>query len=225
MKTHHITKINVIDVAIFIAIFEFFTLLLLPHINFGTIMTGLVDGFIGAVLAILLFNSLRFSVNFILDKKKKTLEKLDVFIPSLANGIFLAILFISQRFLSYRFIENMLLRNIVVGFVNTFIAIFFCIIIYNLIAKHTDLRLKTTINKKQVKIESIDLKTTPFFVAVFELFILPIMGIFFIIFENLPYALSSPLVGLFGGFIGCLIAAKVYNFLAKSFKGIGISIS
>ncbi len=100
-----------------------------------------------------------------------------------------------------------------------------CIIIYNLLAKITNLRAKVIVNKKETKIESINILTTPFFVAIFELFILPSMGLFFILLKPLPYHISSPLVGLFGGFTGTLVASVVYNIFAKRFKGIGISLA
>lgn len=222
MKYHYITKLNVLNTALFISIFEFFTLLLLPYLNFNTILAGLIDGFIGAVLAIILFNSIGFNVDLYMDNKKRRLEKLEILIPSLANGIFLALLFLSQSYLRYSFIENALLRDMVVGFVNTFIAIFVCIIIYNLLAKMTRIRLMAIISKRQMQVESIDLKATPFFVAVFEFFILPMMGLFFILFRAMPAFLAYPLVGLFGGFTGSLIASVAYNFFAKRFKGIGI---
>ena len=49
-----------------------------------------------------------------------------------------------------------------------------------------------------------------FFVAIFEFFILPLMGISFVLFESLPFYLSSPLTGFLGGFIKGIKPSKNY---------------
>lgn len=227
MKFHHVTKIGVLSTALFISFFELFTLLLLPHLDFNPVLVGLIDGFVGGVLAILLFNFLSkkgFKVKLWFDGKRRRLDRLPVFLPSLANGVFLAFLFSSEKYLTFSFISNMVFRYAVVGFVNTFLAMMLCVVSYDIITKVSSIRLKALVDNKEMTVESIDLLRTAFFVAIFEFFILPSMGIFFVLFESLPFYLSSPLAGFLGGFTGVFLASLTYNIFAKRFKGIGVSI-
>ena len=96
-----------------------------------------------------------------------------------------------------------------------------CVVSYVVITRISSLRLKAIVDGKSMTVESIDLLRTAFFVAIFEFFILPSMGVFFMLFWKLPFYLSSPLAGFLGGFIGAFLASLTYNIFAKRFKGIG----
>jgi hypothetical protein len=132
-------------------------------------------------------------------------------------------LFSFQNFITFNFVNNSVVRDALSGFSNTFVAMIFCIILFNLLAKFIGLRFNIFIDGKKLSIAHVGLGSA-FFVGLFELFILPFMGLFFVLFGSLPSFLSFPLVGLFGGFFGCLFAGFVYNFFAKKFKGISICI-
>jgi|GEM_PF-3581252 len=223
---HYLTKVNPWKTAFFIAIFEFFTLLILPYIGLNSFITGFIDGFAGAVLAILIFDfisSKGFKLNIELDRNKTYLKKLPVLIPSLANGLFILSMFLVQEELVFAF-RSEIINDAINGFSATFIAMVACIVLYNILIKFTKIRLKGELDDKHFKIGRIDLWRSCFFVALFELFILPLMGIIFILLQNLPYQLTYPLVGLFGGFFGSLIASFLYNLFARYFKGIGFEL-
>lgn len=226
MKFHHIGRLDALSVALFIATFEFFALSFLPFLGYDSVTAGVVDGFFSAFLAVLFFNFLSlkgWKVVFWLDKKKKGLERLDLVVSCLANGVFLAFLFSSQNFVTFGFVGNQVLRDALSGFVNTFVAMVFCIILFNLLSKFIGLRFGIVVDGKKIGIVSIGLGSA-FFVGLFELFILPFMGLFFVLFASLPGFLSFPLVGLLAGFIGSFFASFVYNFFAKRFKGISVGV-
>ncbi|MBW2992593.1 hypothetical protein KY345_05235 [Candidatus Woesearchaeota archaeon] len=222
---NHITKLNPWKTALFISIFEFFALLILPYPKFNNIINGLIVGFAGALLAIITFNltSDYLKLNLMLDKKQVILKKLGYFIPSLACSIFLGVLFLTQEYMEFSF-RSQLLNDALLGFFATLVAMIICIFIYNIINKFTKFRLAGITSDGKFRIKKIDISRTSFFVALVELFILPVMGFFFILLQNLPLYIRFPLVGLFGGFTGTLIASFFYNLLARYFKGIGFEL-
>lgn len=223
---NYLTKINPWKTAFFIAIFEFFTFGILHYFKFDAIVNGLIVGFIGGMIAIVIFNlisSSGFKLDIWIDKKETYLKKLDYLTPALANGIFLALLFTVQRYLEFEF-RSELLNDALLGFFATLIAVMICILIYNAIIKFSKLRIIGVTSKGKFKVGKIDISRTSFFVALIELFILPSMGFFLILFQYLPLYLKFPLVGLLGGFMGTLIASYLYNFFAKFWKGIGFEL-
>lgn len=222
----YLTKINPWKTALFITIFEFFTFSILPYFKFHHAINGFLIGFIGALLAIELFNlmsSKGFKLPIWVDGKDTTIKKLNLMTLSLANGIFISFLFIVQKEVGFGF-RSEALNQALLGFSATFLAMIGCIAIYNTIIKFTKIRLNGLLEKEGFKIGKIDLVRSCFFVALFELFILPSMGLFFIVFQGIPFYLTYPLVGLCGGFIGSLIASLFYNIFAKFFKGIGFEL-
>jgi hypothetical protein len=223
---NRITGINPLKTAFFIAIFEFFALLILPHLRFNGVLAGFVDGFFGALLAILFFNlviSKSLRLNMSVDNSDVYLKKLDLIAPSVACGIFLSVLFFVQEQLVFAF-RSQIINDILTGFFATFLAMVICIMIYNYAALFTGIRLGGILSDGSFKIKRIEMARTSFFVALFELFILPFIGLFIILLQHLPFYIQFPLAGFFAGFIGCFIAALIYNPLAKIIKGISFRL-
>ena len=222
----YITKINPWKTAFFISIFELFTFGILPYFKLNTVLTGLIVGFVGGFIAILLFNfisSKGFKLNVWFDGKQVVLKRLDLIIPSLANAVFLMLLFLVQLGLVFEF-RSELVNDALTGFLSTFIAMIGCIILYNFLIKFLDIGIKGITSDFKFEVMKIDITRSCFFVALFELFILPFMGLFLIIFQNIPFYIKFPLVGLFSGFLGSFIASFCYNLLARFFKGIGMQL-
>ena len=223
---NYLTKIDPLKSAFFVSVFEFFALLVLPFLSgFNFFFTGLIDGVFAAVFAIFLFNlfSDKFSFGLWIDKKHFSLRKLDLLVPSLANGLFLVFLFGVQGYIEFSFRSD-LLNDALLGFSAVFAAMVGCVYLYNLVVKYSRIRLKVFLSNGVFRVGKIDLVRTSFFVALFELFILPLMGLFFIIFRNFPFYAKFPFTGLFAGFLGSLIASYLYNFFARFFKGIGFKL-
>jgi hypothetical protein len=225
----HIKKINPWKTALFIGIFEFFALLILPALvilNLNTVLTGLICGFAGALLAIAVFNhwlSRYLHLDMILGNSRVELRKLDLIIPALASGVFLAVLFLVQNYLVFEF-RSIVINDLLTGFFATFFAVMICVFIYNLLTEFTKIRLGGELSDGSFKVRSAGILRTSFFVALFELFILPLLSLFYILFQNLPFYLQYPFAGLVAGFIGSFIAASIYNPLAEPLKGISLKL-
>jgi hypothetical protein len=223
---NYITRINPLKTALLIGMIEFFALLILPHLNLGILLTGFIDGFACVLLAILLFNFvvskyLRF--NLLIDNSSVELKKLNILIPSFVSGIFLAMLFFVQDQLVFSF-GSQIINDLLTGFFATLVTMIICIFLYNILARFTQIRLGGVLSDGSFKVKKAEIVRTSFFVALFELFILPLIGLFYIIFQHIPFYIQFPLAGFFAGFIGSLIAALIYNPLAKIFKGISLKL-
>jgi hypothetical protein len=223
----YIKKINPWKTALFIGVFEFFALLILPFLlKLNTVLAGLIDGFAAAVLAIIIFNfwlSRYLHLGITIDNSPMELIRLDFFIPPLASGIFLAVLFLVQEYLVFDF-RSVIINDLLTGFFATFFAMMICIFIYNILTKFTKIRLGGELSDGSFNVSKIGILRTSFFVALFELFILPLLSLFYILLQNLPFWLQYPFAGLVAGFIGSYIAALLYNPLTKTLKGISLRL-
>ena len=161
MKFHYLSRIDVLSVALFIATFEFFALCLLPFLGYSSVYAGLIDGFVAAFFAVLFFNFLSlkgWKLVFWLDGKKKGLQRLDLIVSCLANAVFLALLFSSQNFITFGFVDNQVLRDGLSGFFNTFVAMVFCIILFNLLSMIIGLRFNIVVDGKKLCVVRIGLR-------------------------------------------------------------------
>ena len=200
--------IGALDLAVLVAIFEFFALLFVGLFGVdNTVMGDLVSklgyGFIIGVMttvpALLIFNNTPLKI--CIDNKRIT--KIGILGFSIANGIFLAVSFFIESVIVRVKLFNLLLGNLIVGFVTMFLTIFVLVSIYNLQGS----KLKLFI-KKWVRLEKVSWFSLALFVAVIEAFILPIMVLLLMLSANpLWFAVS----GLISGFIGVLIATIIYN--------------
>lgn len=223
---NYIKRIEPLKTALLVGMIEFFALLILPFLNLGILLNGFIDGFAAALLAIIAFNFIiskyiRFTM--LIDNSSIELKKMDILIPPFVSGIFLAMLFFVQDRLVFSF-RSQIINDLFTGFFATFVTMIVCIFLYNILAKFTKIRFGGVLSDGSFKIKKAEILKTSFFVAMFELFILPLISLFYILLKNLPFYIQFPLAGLLAGFIGSLIAAWIYNPLAKKIKGITLNL-
>lgn len=166
---------------------------------FNTIFYGLVTGFFGLFIIILIYNLLPYKIK-IADKEIKSVKPLA---PSLFNAFFLAFAFLIQIV-----IEKLELFGLVgfalFGFVSIMLGALASILIYN----STNNKIKFLIDKKEKIIKKIPLKFAVI-AGFFEAFIIPLMFVFY------SYDVAPFLNGFFAGLIGSFIPFMILNLILK----------
>ena len=208
-----IKTIGALDLAVLVAIFEFFALLLVgifgvDNTVIGDLVSKLGYGFIIGVMttvpALLIFNNTPLKI----DMDHKRITKIGILGFSIANGIFLAVSFFIESMIVRIKLFNLVLGNLIVGFVTMFLTIFILVSIYNL----QGFKLKLFI-KKWVRLDNVSWFSLALFVAVIESFILPIMVLLMTLSDNPLWFATA---GLISGFVGVYLATIIYNKLFSS---------
>jgi len=208
-----IDRINPFDLAVLIAIFEFFALLIIGIIGIEKVLaSGLLQttvyaamtGIITAILSLLIFNNSPLKIRF----GKKTINNIPIIRFMLANGIFLAVMFFIQYLIADIKTFNIIWGNMVLGFVTNFLTAMVLLSVYN--RQPYKFQIDTG---KGLLVKSIAPLSAAVFVAMIEAFILPLMTILMTFSTNPAwYAIS----GLLSGLIGVYIATSIYNrFISK----------
>lgn len=207
-----IKKIEIFRFSLLIAIFEFWNLLFLSLIYLkNSFVYGFIVGLLGGFLAILTFNILRINIR-LYSKKVLVLNKIDYFIPSLANGFFLGILFFSQNFIS---LPKNFIGLALLGFLSVLITLLFCFTLYNLMLVKINIKVGGFFSSKHFFIKKINILSFSIYAALFEFFIMPFMGLFLLLFKPFPNFISFPVSGFLAGLLGSLIGCLIYNFFTK----------
>ncbi|MEW6063377.1 MAG: hypothetical protein AB1571_03365 [Nanoarchaeota archaeon] len=218
------------SLALLISLFEAFALFLypslmllatafmlsLPIFNIGifelsmigvlvSMFIGFIDGIFAAIPPLIIYKYLP-KIYF----NGLTVTKIPLFKFSMANGLFIALLFAVEYFTN-RIRASYLLP--LIAFTLPFVISYTLIRIYNKL----NFKLKVYINNRLRIINKISCSTAVLF-GLFEFFILPIMLLF--LYLNISFFVS----GLLSGLIGSLIAIVLYNHLINRFIKISLEI-
>jgi hypothetical protein len=176
---------------------------------------GFVVGFLGALIAIFNFNISQLNVRLDSNKKPVILEKIDYIIPSVANGFFLGILFFSQSFLV--FLPTGVIGLALLGFLSVLITLIICFTFYNHILSRTKFKVGAIFYSKHLYIDKVSIIRFSIYAALFELFIMPLISLFIILFNFLPNLASFAVSGFLSGFIGSILGSIIFNRVGKRF--------
>jgi len=223
-------SINPLDLAITIGIFEFCTILIIAILGtdmgimgnlFLKARDGLIVGFIGGMVAAFIYNILnrytKFTLRLETDKHEFRLKKINVFMVSIANALFLMVLFVIESILASIKELHIIIGNALTGFIAATVTILFLVALYDFMPWGIKLggrfetnapltkKKKKAVNFKLIKMPII---STALAVGIFELFILPLIAIFSI---NVTSEIGFAFAGLSAGFCGTVLAAFVFN--------------
>jgi len=198
-----------------IALF-FFSLFGLDTTTTGNLLLkgiyGLLIGFITAILTLLIINYFLSKRKHKLIYKKKKIKKISLIIPSLANALFLGILFIIESIISPLKQLNILWGNMIVGAIATPLSLFIVLQIYNI--QKNKIYFNTDKKYYIKKISSLNLAI---FAAIYEIIALPLMAILIKHFYLFQKQLTFSIIGILAGTTS-LIAIFIYNKLLKKRK-------
>jgi len=162
-------------------------------------VSGLLIGFFTAFLTLTIINLV---LNFLNLKYKR----IDVFIPSLFNSLFLAVLFVIESLISPIKNMNIILGNAIVGVITTPLALYIILKFYN-----NQKNKLEVIKEKRVVIKSISEGNTALFAGIYELIALPTMAV--LISKGLNFTITGLIAGLTS-----IIAIIIYNKLPEKRK-------
>lgn len=219
-------KIKFIHI-IAIALFEFVSLFLIEMVGINTsafdpivnAFGGIIVGFIGTLILVVLINILLDNHEIYLEEKKLSksrLRKISVTASALYCSLFLFILFFIESFTFQLKSWNLLFGNAIVGFVTTPLSLAITFLIYN--AVPYKIRFDgQTINKIRPIWSLVVIS------AVYECIALPSMAMlhthFPKIFAEYLFILNDQItfgaVGLVSGILGGIAAMVVYNIFMK----------
>lgn len=200
-----ITKLNALDMAIILLLFEASTLLvknLIAGRVFGTRAEALLTGLAGTIIALAVWHALKQKVR----GSFGTLTKISVVRASIANAAFLLVLWTLLELLPD-------LGSAVLGFVSVALALVLLVALYNV----QPLKLRVKISNKTYSITSVAPVQTALIAGVYEAIILPVMNY---LFTTLPFpqVLTDALAGAGAGLVGGLVGTLIYNFLPQTIK-------
>lgn len=188
-----IKKLHIIPTLI---IFETITLIILDLTkNFNLLITALLTGLIGSLIAIFIHNLLskKFTLMSINKEKIKLNYSLSFFIT-----IFLIILFQIQNLILSIISLNIIFGNFILGLLSAFLTSIICLSIYNI----QPFKIKL-IGDKNIIIKKTNILNTSLLIALYEAFILTIM---------LPLMqINFALAGFTSALIAGLIVTTLYN--------------
>ncbi len=220
-----ITHLNPFDMAILLMLFEGATLFILgylssnPPMNFGlagtqgmiaeNLMLGLIVGIAGTIIALAIWHTLRLKLRGKFPEKF-TLTHINVAMASVANALFLMLLFNIEDIISG--LRNFSYAGIAaLGFSATAIALAILFFIYN----QLPFKLGVTIGKTQ-NITKVSPLSIALIAGLYEACILPIMVAMLLL--PLPTLVVYPLAGIVSGFVGGIIGTFVLNHISSVLK-------
>lgn len=215
-----IKRISYIFVLIF-ALFETIALFFIDILNIDTTTTtalsfkfinGLLIGFFTALLALTIINILLRIINL-------EYKRIDVFIPSLLNSLFLAFLFVIESLMSPIKHLNLIWGNVIVGAITTPVVLYIILRWYNISKdkihfikeKKMTIKGKTIKKTKNMTINNISAGNTALFAGIYEVIALPTMAIL------ISKGMNLTLTGLIAG-ITSIITITIYNQLSEKRK-------
>lgn len=187
-----ISKVS-LSLAVYLALIEGISLFVLDFSREFDFYGAFLVGFVPAIIVLGLYKLT--SNIFPIKINNKKISNIPVILLSIANGIFIILLFLIQdlimRIKAHIFVP-------IFGFFSVFLAFLILIIIYN------NIKLKISFNtgKEHFKVKRIGLYFA-IYAGILEAFILPLMNIFYSI--NMPSLLNGFIAGLIGGIIGLVI--------------------
>ena len=202
-----IKRLNYIFVLIF-ALFETIALSFINILNIDTTTTtalsfkfinGLLIGFFTAFLALTIINILLKIINI-------KYKRVDIFIPSLLNSLFLAFLFVIESLISPIKHLHLIWGNAIVGAITTPVVLYILLKWYN--ASKGKIQF---IKEKKMTIKNISAGNTALFAGIYEVIALPTMAIL------ISKGLNLTITGLIAG-LTSIIAITIYNKLPKKRK-------
>ncbi len=175
---------------VYLAVIEGISLFVLNSVNIAN--AGFLVGFIPAIIVLWLY---QFTASYAPIKLNgNEIHDFPIVFPSIANGLFIMVLFFIQFLLP---VES-LIGNALFGFASVFLSFFILVLVYNMMK----FKMKFLLGERIVTLTRI----SPLFsvyAGIFELFILPLMDLFYKLGVN-PF-----LNGLCAGFLGGTIGAFV----------------
>lgn len=215
-----IKQMNTLDIAILIAIFEFFALFFVALLGVektidGTplvrLVCGLLIGVLTTVPALLVFNYSPLKLRI----AGRVIKKLKIWSFTSANAIFLGVSFYIEAWISSLKLINIVVGNLIVGFVTMFLTVFVLVSLYN----RQKIKLQV-FDKKWKKLKSVSWFSLAVYVAVLEALVLPLMALLLTISFNIAW---FAIAGSVSGFVGVGLATIIYNKLLS--KKLAIKIA
>ncbi|MBI4150544.1 hypothetical protein HY492_00285 [Candidatus Woesearchaeota archaeon] len=204
-----LTWLHPLDMALLLMLLEagtfFFVGFLQLYASFHFLVTGFLAGVAGTVLALGVWHIFGGKIrgNY---PDAFTLSHINVAYASVANGIFLSVLFFVEDVVS-ALTAIPYIGTAAFGFGATVIAVLFLLIIYNL----QPWKLHVTIGVSH-KIASVRVVSVALIAGLYEAIILPLMLAHFSL--SLPALMTFALAGIVSGFIGGMAGTVVFNYLA-----------
>lgn len=177
-------------------------------------------GFVTAVIALIIFNWVnsyfRTGIKVRLNKKEYKITYFKILNLSIANGVFLGVLFFVDTFLRFLDSLQLILGSIVEGFVMTFITILICLFIYNFFGRKGYSGLRGSFEGGSFRIVKFPIFKTAIVVGIIEAIILPILnyGIYYPFIANVY--VQYAVIGLIAGFIAPYLLFSLYNYIGKN---------
>ena len=162
-------------------------------------INGLLIGFFTAFLALTI-------INLLLTLLNSRYKRIGVFIPSLLNSLFIALLFVIESIISPIKHLNLILGNAIVGAITTPLVLYLILKFYN---NQKD-KIHFIKGKKQT-IKKISAGNTALFAGMYEIIALPTMAVL------ISKGLNLTLTGLIAG-LTSIITITIYNKLPKKRK-------
>ncbi len=184
---------------LYLALIEGLSLVVLDivtKINFG-ILNGFLVGFVPALLVLLLYTFT--SKYYVVKVNNKELLELPVLYLSVANGLFIFLLFLIQSLLPS---PGRVIGTAVYGLLSVLLSSLVLILIYNKI----HYKIRFTLDVKSVQLKEISVFASVY-AGIFEFFILPLMGMFYDL--AFPAFINGFLSGLIGGTIALYIVDSI----------------
>ncbi len=204
-----VTHLNAIDIALLLMLFEGATLFVMGALHtwaFSRSLEAALIGFIGTPIALALWHGFGGNVRGKLGARSFALTHISVVPASIANALFLIVLFLIEDMLPVRVHA----LNAVLGFVAVMLALCVLFFLYN----HQPFKISVTLGN----VTSI-MAVAPWIAVLagmYEAFILPIMVALMRL--PLPVIASYPIAGLVSGFVGGLVGTMIFNALAPHLK-------
>lgn len=167
---------------------------------------GLIVGIAGTVIALFIWHVSRRTLR----TDSFTITHINVIPASIANALFLFILFTAEDIL--RMIQGIPVVGLALyGFFATLATLLVLLMIYN----HQPFKLVVRTNGEK-KVQHVPVMTVAIFAGIFEAVILPLMTIPFLI--GIPTTYAYITAGLTAGLVGGLLGTTMFNFLGPLMK-------
>ncbi len=204
-----LTWLHPLDMAVLLMLIEgstfFFVGFLQQYAQMHFILTGFFAGSAGTVLALGIWHAISGKIRGHYPAPF-TLSHINVAYASIANGIFLSVLFLVEEYVA-DLSTVPYIGTALFGFGATVIAVVFLLIIYNL----QPLKLNVTVGTSR-KIIRVRVFSVALIAGLYEAIILPIMLAHFSL--SLPLLVTFALAGAVSGFIGGIAGTVLFNYLA-----------
>ena len=218
-----LTRINPLDMALILLLFEGATLSILALIGessyamnhvrpfFGKIVSALLVGGIGTVVALGVWHALRLKIRGTLGTEAFSLTRIGIVKASLANAVFLFVLWTMFDWLSA--VRGLGMVGIsLLGFLGTALATFILFFLYNIQPVKLDVRMNS--HTKIIRVTPIQ---AAILCGIYEAVILPIMALLFSTL-TLPPLATYAITGSVSGFVGGLVGTFIFNLVARYVK-------